>query len=63
MQLPELTRRAVEVRARFAAAETARGGSPWTRAVLADAHGIDLESAFVKTMAELEAKLPPAAAT
>ncbi|MCX6956678.1 MAG: nucleotide pyrophosphohydrolase [Verrucomicrobia bacterium] len=108
MQLTELTRRAVEVRARYAAAETARGGPPWTRAelaqgfvgdvgalmkltmakdgrregpadldaklaheladclwsvlVLAEAHGVDLERAFLTTMDDLEAKLPVTAA-
>lgn len=108
MELAELTCRAVAVRARFAAAESVRGGPPWSRAelaqgfvgdvgalmklvmakdgrragppdldaklsreladclwsvlVLADAHGVDLERAFVATMDELETKLPPAAA-
>ncbi len=107
MDLAEFTRRAVAVRARFAAFETARGGPPWSRAelaqgfvgdvgalmklvmakdgrragppdldaklaheladclwsvlVLADAHGVDLERAFLATMAELENKLPPSA--
>jgi NTP pyrophosphatase (non-canonical NTP hydrolase) len=35
MTLAELTRRAVEVRVRFAAGETARAGVPWSRAELA----------------------------
>jgi NTP pyrophosphatase (non-canonical NTP hydrolase) len=108
MELAELTRRALAVRARFAAAETARGGPPWSRAelaqgfvgdvgalmklamakdgrregppdleaklaheladclwsvlVLAEAYGVDLEQAFLATMADLEAKLPAPAA-
>lgn len=107
MDLAELTRRALDVRARYAALEKARGGVAWSRAdlaqgfvgdvgalmkltmakdgrregppdldaklaheladclwsvlVLADAHGVDLEKAFLQTMAELDAKLPPAA--
>ena len=108
MDLTELTRRAVEVRARFAAAEIARGGPPWSPAelaqgfagdvgalmklvmakegrregpadldaklaheladclwsvlVLADAYGVDVGQAFLRTMRELEAKLPAAPA-
>jgi hypothetical protein len=105
MTLDELTRRAVQVRARFAAAAAVAGRAPWTRAelaqgfvgdvgalmkltmaadgrrdgppelrdkleheladclwsvlVLADAHGVNLESAFAKTMKQLEKQLPP----
>src|SRR5476651_1664927 len=35
MELAELTRRALEIRARYAALETARTGRPWSRAELA----------------------------
>ena len=109
MQLSELTHRAVAVRGRFATAETARGGQPWSRAelaqgfvgdvgalmklvmakegrregppdieaklaheladclwsvlVLAEAHDVDLERAFLATMDELEKKLAVAAMT
>jgi NTP pyrophosphatase (non-canonical NTP hydrolase) len=103
MQLAELSRRALEIRSRYAAIESAHGGRPWSRAelaqgfaadvgalmklvmakdgrragppdlearlaheladclwsvlVLADACEVDLERAFVQTMAELETKL------
>jgi len=35
MELAELSRRAVAVRSRYAAVETARGEAPWSRAELA----------------------------
>jgi NTP pyrophosphatase (non-canonical NTP hydrolase) len=110
MQLAELSRRALEIRSRYAALESAHGGKPWSRSelaqgfagdvgalmklvmakdgrrdgppdldarlaheladclwsvlVLAEACGVDLESAFTRTMTELETKLatagPPA---
>jgi NTP pyrophosphatase (non-canonical NTP hydrolase) len=105
MHLAELSRRALEIRSRYAAMEAAHGGAPWTRAelaqgfagdvgalmklvmakdgrragppdieaklaheladclwsvlVLADACGVDLEQAFLETMAQLESKLAP----
>ncbi len=31
----------------------------WSVLVLADAHGVNLESAFLKTMKQLEKQLPP----
>jgi hypothetical protein len=100
MEISELTRRAVELRARFAAAAVASGREPWTRAelaqgfvgdvgalmklsmvadgrrdgpadvqaklaheladclwsvlVLAEAHGVDLEKAFVTMIEEVD---------
>lgn len=52
MQLAELTRRAVEVRARYAAAETARGGPPWSRAELAQGFVGDVGALMKLVMAK-----------
>ena len=66
MELAELTRRAVEVRVRFAAAETDRGGPPWSRAELAQGFAGDVGALMKLVMAkegrregppELDAKL------
>jgi NTP pyrophosphatase (non-canonical NTP hydrolase) len=66
MDLVELTRRAVEVRVRFAAVETARGGTPWSRAELAQGFVGDVGALMKLVMAkegrregppDLEAKL------
>jgi NTP pyrophosphatase (non-canonical NTP hydrolase) len=52
MQLAELTRRAVDVRARYAAAETARGGPPWSRAELAQGFVGDVGALMKLVMAK-----------
>ncbi len=52
MELSELTRRAVAVRARFAAAETARGGPPWSRAELAQGFVGDVGALMKLVMAK-----------
>lgn len=52
MELSELTRRAVEVRARFAAAETARGGAAWSRAELAQGFVGDVGALMKLVMAK-----------
>lgn len=52
MELAELTRRAVDVRARFAAAETARGGPPWSRAELAQGFVGDVGALMTLVMAK-----------
>jgi NTP pyrophosphatase (non-canonical NTP hydrolase) len=66
MHLSELTRRAVALRARFAVAETARGGPPWSRAELAQGFVGDVGALMKLVMAkegrregpaELDAKL------
>ncbi len=51
MELAELTRRAVEVRVRFAAAETDRGGPPWSRAELAQGFAGDVGALMKLVMA------------
>ncbi|MBI5770189.1 MAG: nucleotide pyrophosphohydrolase [Verrucomicrobia bacterium] len=109
MELADLSCRALEIRSRYAALESAHGGRPWSRAelaqgfagdvgalmklvmakdgrrsgppdldarlaheladclwsvlVLADACGVDLERAFVRTMDELDTKLAASAKT
>jgi NTP pyrophosphatase (non-canonical NTP hydrolase) len=52
MELAELTRRAIAVRARFAAAEAARGGLPWSRAELAQGFAGDLGALMKLVMAK-----------
>ena len=52
MELSELTRRAVALRARFAAAETARGGPPWSRAELAQGFVGDVGALMKLVMAK-----------
>lgn len=52
MQLSELSRRAVALRARFAAAETARGGPPWSRAELAQGFVGDVGALMKLVMAK-----------
>jgi NTP pyrophosphatase (non-canonical NTP hydrolase) len=52
MHLSELTRRAVALRTRFAAAETARGGAPWSRAELAQGFVGDVGALMKLVMAK-----------
>jgi NTP pyrophosphatase (non-canonical NTP hydrolase) len=52
MELSELTRRAVAVRARFSAAEIARGRVPWSRAELAQGFVGDVGALMKLVMAK-----------
>ena len=52
MHLSELSRRAVALRARFVAAETARGGAPWSRAELAQGFVGDVGALMKLVMAK-----------
>jgi NTP pyrophosphatase (non-canonical NTP hydrolase) len=60
MELTELTRRAVEVRARFAAAEMARSGRPWSRAELAQGFVGDVGALIKLVMAKEGRRAGPA---
>ena len=60
MELAELTRRAVAVRSRFAAAEIAQGGSPWSRAELAQGFVGDVGALMKLAMAKDGRRAPPA---
>ncbi len=60
MQLAELTRRAVDVRARYAAAEIARGGPPWSRAELAQGFVGDVGALMKLVMAKEGRRAAPA---
>jgi NTP pyrophosphatase (non-canonical NTP hydrolase) len=42
MQLAELSRRALEIRSRYAATESAHGGKPWSRSELAQGFAGDV---------------------
>jgi len=60
MELSELTRRGVAVRARFAAAETARGGAAWSRAELAQGFVGDVGALMKLVMAKEGRRAGPA---
>jgi NTP pyrophosphatase (non-canonical NTP hydrolase) len=65
MELAELARRALEIRARYAAQETARTGRPWSRAELAQGFVGDVGDLMKlllakdgrRTIADLDAQL------
>jgi NTP pyrophosphatase (non-canonical NTP hydrolase) len=52
MHLAELSRRALEIRSRYAALETAQGGAPWTRAELAQGFAGDVGALMKLVMAK-----------
>ena len=52
MQLAELTCRALEIRSRYAALESANGGRPWSRAELAQGFAGDVGALMKLAMAK-----------
>ena len=60
MQLTELSRRALEIRSRYAAVESAHGGQPWSRAELAQGFAGDVGELMKLVMAKDGRRAAPA---